>query len=240
MLWAEFAKLRRRRAPWLLLLASTVMPVFTYLYYFTHPGCGYTFLSIYRQGMFSLGAMVLLPICLGVLAALLVDGERQTRVLWQLWLAPVSAGGYLLAKLAMLFAFSAAYFACAAAFSLGPVMFIPALRPGPGELAAVMLMAARFCLLETLAALPMLGLAICQKNALVPCGGSVLYGIFGFILASKAPFALPSACAALWGVQGVPGVRFPVPFSLRAAFACFGVWGAAAVVTALHSLREVG
>ena len=93
LLWTEFAKLRRQRMLWLLLLVSAVMPAFTYLYYFTHPGCGYTFLSLYRQGMFSLGAMVLLPICLGVLAAILVDSERSTRVLWQLWIVPVSAGG---------------------------------------------------------------------------------------------------------------------------------------------------
>src|SRR5699024_8814618 len=89
LLWTEFAKLRRQRMLWLLLLGSAVMPAFTYLYYFTHPGCGYTFLSLYRQGMFSLGAMVLLPICLGVLAAILVDSERSTRVLWQLWIVPV-------------------------------------------------------------------------------------------------------------------------------------------------------
>lgn len=43
---------------------------------------------------------------------------------------------------------------------------------------------------------------------------------------------LTLACAALWGVQGVPGVRFPVSFSLFPALVCFGVWGAAAVVAA--------
>ena len=47
------------------------------------------------------------------------------------------------------------------------------------------------------------------------------------------------AGAALWGVQGVPGVRFPVSFSLFPALVCFGVWGAAAVVAAWNSLREV-
>ena len=122
---------------WLLLLGSAVMPAFTYLYYFTHPGCSYTFLSLYRQGMFSLGAMVLLPICLGVLAAILVDSERSTRVLWQLWIVPVSAGGYILAKLAVLFAFSVAYFVSAAVVCLAPVFFLPALRPSPGALAFV-------------------------------------------------------------------------------------------------------
>lgn len=94
-------------------------------------------------------------------------------------------------------------------------------------------------MLETAAALPLLGLAILLKKSLVSCCVSILYGIFGFILASKAPFWLPSACAALWGVQGVPGVRFPVSFSLFPALVCFGVWGAAAVVAAWNSLREV-
>ena len=223
LLWTEFAKLRRQRMLWLLLLGSAVMPAFTYLYYFTHPGCGYTFLSLYRQGMFSLGAMVLLPICLGVLAAILVDSERSTRVLWQLWIVPVSAGGYILAKLAVLFAFSVAYFVSAAVVCLAPVFFLPALRPSPGTLAFVVFLAARFCVLETAAALPLLGLAILLKKSLVSCGVSILYGVFGFILASKAPFWLPSACAALWGVQGVSGVRFPVSFSLFPALVCFGV-----------------
>ena len=93
----EFSKLRRWKLLRVLPLLSLVLPAITFSYFATHPDY-LTDMGLYKQALFSFNIFLILPAILGVLASMLVYNEQRCDVLKQLWIIPVSKGGYLFAK----------------------------------------------------------------------------------------------------------------------------------------------
>ena len=109
----EFSKLRRWKLLRVLPLLSLVLPAITFSYFATHPDY-LTDMGLYKQALFSFNIFLILPAILGVLASMLVYNEQRCDVLKQLWIIPVSKGGYLFAKWVVVLTGSLAFMMLAA------------------------------------------------------------------------------------------------------------------------------
>ena len=112
----EFSKLRRWKLLRVLPLLSLVLPAITFSYFATHPDY-LTDMGLYKQALFSFNIFLILPAILGVLASMLVYNEQRCDVLKQLWIIPVSKGGYLFAKWVVVLTVSLAFMMLAVAFT---------------------------------------------------------------------------------------------------------------------------
>ena len=74
-------------------------------------------MGLYKQALFSFNIFLILPAILGVLASMLVYNEQRCDVLKQLWIIPVSKGGYLFAKWVVVLTVSLAFMMLAVAFT---------------------------------------------------------------------------------------------------------------------------
>lgn len=113
----EFSKLRRWKLLRVLPLLSLVLPAITFSYFATHPDY-LTDMGLYKQALFSFNIFLILPAILGVLASMLVYNEQRCDVLKQLWIIPVSKGGYLFAKWVVVLTVSLAFMMLAVHLSL--------------------------------------------------------------------------------------------------------------------------
>ena len=112
----EFSKLRRWKLLRVLPLLSLVLPAITFSYFATHPDY-LTDMGLYKQALFSFNIFLILPAILGVLASMLVYNEQRCDVLKQLWIIPVSKGGYLFAKWVVVLTVSLAFMMLAVGFT---------------------------------------------------------------------------------------------------------------------------
>ena len=112
----EFSKLRRWKLLRVLPLLSLVLPAITFSYFATHPDY-LTDMGLYKQALFSFNIFLILPAILGVLASMLVYNEQRCDVLKQLWIIPVSKGGYLFAKWVVVLTASLAFMMLAVGFT---------------------------------------------------------------------------------------------------------------------------
>lgn len=94
----EFLKLRRRKLPWVMLLAAFVMPFFAFLFYSYLGKKGVDPLLFYKMSALGFTMFIILPVILGVLSTILMYDENQYDMLKQLWIVPVSKLGYFLAN----------------------------------------------------------------------------------------------------------------------------------------------
>ena len=112
----EFSKLRRWKLLRILPLLSLVLPAITFSYFATHPDY-LTDMGLYKQALFSFNIFLILPAILGVLASMLVYNEQRCDVLKQLWIIPMSKGGYLFAKWVVVLTVSLAFMMLAGVLS---------------------------------------------------------------------------------------------------------------------------
>ena len=210
----EFSKLRRWKLLRVLPLLSLVLPAITFSYFATHPDY-LTDMGLYKQALFSFNIFLILPAILGVLASMLVYNEQRCDVLKQLWIIPVSKGGYLFAK------------------------WVVGFLSWNGEMMAfVLYKGIEAAVLEAVAVIPILALAVSHKGYLLPCCAAIIYAFLGFIVAQTNPYLIPSACAVLCISRDLPNVVMPCAYQPFFAVLCFGGWAVASGIYAYHGLSE--
>ena len=75
--------------------------------------------------------------------------------------------------------------------------------------------------LEAVAVIPILALAVSHKGYLLPCCAAIIYAFLGFIVAQTNPYLIPSACAILCISRDLPNIIMPCayqPFFCRTLF----------------------
>ena len=219
----EFSKLRRWKLLRVLPLLSLVLPAITFSYFATHPDY-LTDMGLYKQALFSFNIFLILPAILGVLASMLVYNEQRCDVLKQLWIIPVSKGGYLFAKWVVVLTVSLAFMM---------------LLSWNGEMMAfVLYKGIEAAVLEAVAVIPILALAVSHKGYLLPCCAAIIYAFLGFIVAQTNPYLIPSACAVLCISRDLPNIIMPCAYQPFFAVLCFGGWAVASGIYAYHGLSE--
>ena len=191
----EFSKLRRWKLLRVLPLLSLVLPAITFSYFATHPDY-LTDMGLYKQALFSFNIFLILPAILGVLASMLVYNEQRCDVLKQLWIIPVSKGGYLFAKWVVVLTVSLAFMMLAVAFTFAFGLAFGFLSWNGEMMAFVLYKGIEAAVLEAVAVIPILALAVSHKGYLLPCCAAIIYAFLGFIVAQTNPYLIPSACAS--------------------------------------------
>lgn len=233
----EFSKLRRWKLLRVLPLLSLVLPAITFSYFATHPDY-LTDMGLYKQALFSFNIFLILPAILGVLASMLVYNEQRCDVLKQLWIIPVSKGGYLFAKWVVVLTVSLAFMMLAVAFTFAFGLAFGFLSWNGEMMAFVLYKGIEAAVLEAVAVIPILALAVSHKGYLLPCCTAIIYAFLGFIVAQTNPYLIPSACAVLCISRDLPNVVMPCAYQPFFAVLCFGGWAVASGIYAYHGLSE--
>ena len=155
----EFSKLRRWKLLRVLPLLSLVLPAITFSYFATHPDY-LTDMGLYKQALFSFNIFLILPAILGVLASMLVYNEQRCDVLKQLWIIPVSKGGYLFAKWVVVLTVSLAFMMLAVAFIFAFGLAFGFLSWNGEMMAFVLYKGIEAAVLEAVAVIPILALSV--------------------------------------------------------------------------------
>lgn len=233
----EFSKLRRWKLLRVLPLLSLVLPAITFSYFATHPDY-LTDMGLYKQALFSFNIFLILPAILGVLASMLVYNEQSCDVLKQLWIIPVSKGGYLFAKWVVVLTVSLAFMMLAVAFIFAFGLAFGFLSWNGEMMAFVLYKGIEAAVLEAVAVIPILALAVSHKGYLLPCCAAIIYAFLGFIVAQTNPYLIPSACAILCISRDLPNIIMPCAYQPFFAVLCFGGWAVASGIYAYHGLSE--
>ena len=217
----EFSKLRRWKLLRVLPLLSLVLPAITFSYFATHPDY-LTDMGLYKQA----------------LASMLVYNEQRCDVLKQLWIIPVSKGGYLFAKWVVVLTVSLAFMMLAVAFTFAFGLAFGFLSWNGEMMAFVLYKGIEAAVLEAVAVIPILALAVSHKGYLLPCCAAIIYAFLGFIVAQTNPYLIPSACAILCISRDLPNIIMPCAYQPFFAVLCFGGWAVASGIYAYHGLSE--
>lgn len=207
----EFSKLRRWKLLRVLPLLSLVLPAITFSYFATHPDY-LTDMGLYKQALFSFNIFLILPAILGVLASMLVYNEQRCDVLKQLWIIPVSKGGYLFAKWVVVLTASLAFMMLAVGFTFAFGLAFGFLSWNGEMMAFILYKGIEAAVLEAVAVIPILALAVSHKGYLLPCCAAIVYAFLGFIVAQTNPYLIPSACAILCISRDLPNIIMPCAY----------------------------
>ena len=170
----EFSKLRRWKLLRVLPMLSLVLPAITFSYFATHPDY-LTDMGLYKQALFSFNIFLILPAILGVLASMLVYNEQRCDVLKQLWIIPVSKGGYLFAKWVVILTVSLAFMMLAVGFTFAFGLAFGFLSWNGEMMAFILYKGIEAAVLEAVAVIPILALAVSHKGYLLPCCAAIIY-----------------------------------------------------------------
>ncbi len=140
-----------------------------------------------KQALFSFNIFLILPAILGVLASMLVYNEQRCDVLKQLWIIPVSKGGYLFAKWVVVLTVSLAFMMLAVGFTFAFGLAFGFLSWNGEMMAFILYKGIKAAVLEAVAVIPILALAVSHKRYLLPCCAAIIYAFLGFIVAQTNP-----------------------------------------------------
>ena len=232
----EFSKLRR----WKLLRVLPLLSLQIYRRFRHCSGFLFQFLASQSRSLATLLDIkrMILPAILGVLASMLVYNEQRCDVLKQLWIIPVSKGGYLFAKWVVVLTVSLAFMMLAVAFTFAFGLAFGFLSWNGEMMAFVLYKGIEAAVLEAVAVIPILALAVSHKGYLLPCCAAIIYAFLGFIVAQTNPYLIPSACAVLCISRDLPNVVMPCAYQPFFAVLCFGGWAVASGIYAYHGLSE--
>ena len=195
-------------------------------------------MGLYKQALFSFNIFLILPAILGVLASMLVYNEQRCDVLKQLWIIPMSKGGYLFAKWVVVLTVSLAFMMLAVGFTFAFGLAFGFLSWNGEMMAFVLYKGIEAAVLEAVAVIPILALAVSHKGYLLPCCAAIIYAFLGFIVAQTNPYLIPSACAILCISRDLPNIIMPCAYQPFFAVLCFGGWAVASGIYAYHGLSE--
>ena len=238
LILVEFKKMRRRKAVVLLLLSAATMPLISFIYFAGHRKILNDDMIVYKQAIFSFGFWVILPVCLGILAAMLSYNETHGDILKQIWIIPVSKVGYFFSKWVVLLVFSLVFMLLSGVFTLLPGIAFHFVQFRWESAILILRQEVEAGILAAIAILPILALAVSQKGYLLTSCAAILYAFFGFILSSVNPYLLPSASMIFCVSQNLPNVAFPRAYNPLSIFLCFAIWSVASLFYAYYSLRE--
>lgn len=238
LLQMEYYKLRRRKTVWLLMLSSLVMPIVAIIYFRHESGNGISAIQFYKWAVFSYTPWIILPVVLGVLAALLIYNENQHDVLKQLWIIPISKARFFLVKFTVLFIFSVGFMLLSAIFSglLGTMLGYFSFDWESTVFSATK--SVEIGVLVSFAMAPMLAVATMQKGYIIPVCATLLYTFSGFILLMVNPHFHPLSCADALLVRNIPGVALNRSINIPIAVSCIGLWDLASFIAAINVLKS--
>lgn len=114
----EFLKLRRRKMVWLMLLASLIMPFMAFLLFNYRGDTDVDPIQFYKWSAFGYTLFIILPVILGIFCTMLIHEEKQSDLLKQLWIVPVSKLAYLFSKFFVVLLYSVVFMLITAAASI--------------------------------------------------------------------------------------------------------------------------
>ena len=236
----EFLKLRRRKLPWVMLLAAFVMPFFAFLFYSYLGKKGVDPLLFYKMSALGFTMFIILPVILGVLSTILMYDENQYDMLKQLWIVPVSKLGYFFSKFFVIALYSVAFMLLTA---VGSIVF--SVLPGIvafswGSAVYLFQKCLEIGVLCAFGVLPILAVAASQKGYILPVCAALVYAFLSFFLMSFNMYLHPlsSMAAIVMRNNDIPGLAFTGAPNLPLAFLCMGVWGAVSVWVADAGLKR--
>ena len=239
LLQTEFQKLRRKPVIWLMLLAAFVMPFFAAVYFRALGNLPVSPPLFYRWAAFGFTLFLLLPFILGLLCTILVHDERQSRILLQLWLVPISKKSYFLGKFFIVLLYSLCFMLLTAIATFGFGISSGCISFQWNSFFFLLEKSMELAVLAAFAILPILAVSGLQKGYLFPVSLNLLYLFLGFFLTPVNPYLHPLSAASvlLAGNGEIPG--FPVQeFSVVPAVLCICLWDTLALLVAARSLKK--
>lgn len=178
----EFLKLRRRKMVWLMLLASLIMPFMAFLLFNYRGDTDVDPIQFYKWSAFGYTLFIILPVILGIFCTMLIHEEKQSDLLKQLWIVPVSKLAYLFSKFFVVLLYSVVFMLITAAAS---ILF--SVLPGYVEFewGSVLYLLER-CIeigvLTAFAMLPVLAITASRKGYVLPVCVTLVYAFFWIYL----------------------------------------------------------
>ena len=103
----EFLKLRRKKMVWFMLLATFIMPFFSFVYFNYYDARGIDPVAFYKLvRLWIVPPLLFFPFVLGVFCTVLMHDENRYDMLKQLWIVPVSKMGYFFSKFIVVLVYS--------------------------------------------------------------------------------------------------------------------------------------
>lgn len=236
----EFSKLRRRKLVWLMLLTALIMPILAMLLFWYRGDIYVNPADFYRWSAFGATLFVILPVVLGMFSTMLMYTETQNDTLKQLWIVPVSRGGYLISKFFVMLLYSLFYMVITAVGS-AVLSIIPGyVAFGWNTLWFLIEKCLEIGFLVAFSMLPILAVASVTKGYILPFCLTLVYAFAGFFLMTVNMYVHPicSTATIVMRAGDIPGVTFPQPFSLLSAILCIAGWDTLSVIFAWFVLKR--
>lgn len=240
LIQTEFLKLRRRKLVWFMLLAALIMPFMAFLLFKYRGDTGASPMQFYKWSAFGYTLFIILPVVLGIFCTMLIHEEKQSDLLKQLWIVPVSKSAYLFSNFFVVLLYSVVFMLITAAAS---VLF--SVLPGYVEFewGSILYLLER-CIesgvLTAFAMLPVLAIAVSRKGYILPVCVTLVYAFCGFIFMSVNMYLIPLTSSAVIVMRNkdIPGMVFTQDINLPLAFLCICVWDIVSVILAKIALKE--
>lgn len=240
LIQTEFLKLRRKKFAWLTLPAALIMPFFALLYFKYLGQSDVEPMLFYKWSAFGFSLWIILPVILGMLCIMLMQEERQSHTLNQIWIVPVGRMEYFFSKFFVIFVYALCFmlltFAASVLFSVLPGI----VRFEWGSVLRLLEKCLEMGALAALVMLPVLAVAASQKGPIFPACLTLVYVFSGFFLMPVNMYLHPisSMGAILVRNQEIPGFMLTQAISIPFAVLCIGVWDLAAVLLAKLTLKR--
>lgn len=236
----EFLKLRRKKLPWVMLLAAFIMPFMAFLLFQYRGDESVEPILFYKWSAFGFTLFIILPVVLGIFCNMLIHEEKQQNMLKQLWIVPISKMEYIFSKFFVVLIYSIGFMLLTA---IASVLF--SVLPGyvTFEWRSVIYLLEK-CLeigvITAFAMLPILSIAATTKGYILPVCVTLIYAFAGFIFMSFNMYVLPLTSMAVIVMRNkdIPGIAFPQAINIPLAILCISVWGVAAILFAKIALKR--
>lgn len=178
----EFLKLRRRKMVWLMLLASLIMPFMAFLLFNYRGDTDVDPIQFYKWSAFGYTLFIILPVILGIFCTMLIHEEKQSDLLKQLWIVPVSKLAYLFSKFFVVLLYSVVFMLITAAAS---ILF--SVLPGYvefewGSILYLLERCIEIGVLTAFAMLPVLAITASRKGYVLPVCVTLVYAFLDLSL----------------------------------------------------------
>lgn len=240
LIQTEFLKLRRRKMVRLMLLAALIMPFMAFLLFKYRGDTGVRPIQFYKWSAFGYTLFIILPVVLGIFCTMLIHEEKQSDLLKQLWIVPVSKSAYLFSKFFVVLLYSVLFMLITAAAS---ILF--SVLPGYvefewGSILYLLERCIEIGVLTSFAMLPVLAIAVSRKGYILPVCVTLVYAFCGFIFMSVNMYLIPLTSSAVIVMRNkdIPGMVFTQDINLPLAFLCICVWDIVSVILAKIALKE--